>query len=193
MQQVEIIAALSPIIKLFDELKIAYYIGGSVASSVYGLPRTTLDADLVTDLKIFHVKTLTEKLSTDYYVDEKMIIDALKRRSSFNLIHLESMTKVDVFILKENEFGFKSFGRKVAKYLDESNSQQIFLCSPEDIILNKLQWYKEGNKISERQWLDVLGVIKVQDDSLDEDYLDYWAKKLDIFDLLQDAFNQGKN
>ena len=188
MQQVEIIAALSPIIKLFDDLKIAYYIGGSVASSVYGLPRTTLDADLVTDLKIYHIKTLSEKLSNDYYVDEKMITEALKQRSSFNLIHLESMTKVDVFILKENEFG-----RKVAKYLDESNSQQIFLCSPEDIILNKLQWYKEGNKISERQWLDLLGVIKVQGDLLDEDYLDYWAKKLDIFDLLQDAFNQGKN
>ncbi|MFH1196089.1 MAG: hypothetical protein V1720_10265 [bacterium] len=193
MQQFEIIAALSPIIKLFEELKIGYYIGGSVASSVYGLPRTTLDADLVTDLNIHHVKILTEKLSNDYYVDEKMITEALKRRSSFNLIHLESMTKVDVFILKENEYGLKSFGRKKAKYLDESNSLQVYLCSPEDIILSKLEWYKAGDRISERQWLDVLGVIKVQGDSLDIEYLGHWAKELDVFDLLQEVFNQGKN
>jgi len=189
----EILSAIEPVIKAFEELGISYYIGGSIASSAYGIARATLDVDLISNLKPYQVNSLVKKLKPDYFIDENMIQDAIKTTSSFNLIHLETMLKVDVFILKEKLYSQKAFERKRRDTIDvENNSLQIYLCSAEDIILNKLEWYKLGEKVSERQWLDVLGVIKVQGNLLDVEYLKHWAKELDISDLLERALEEGK-
>ncbi|MBM4174814.1 MAG: hypothetical protein FJ213_01370 [Ignavibacteria bacterium] len=189
----EILSAIEPVIKAFEELGISYYIGGSIASSAYGIARATLDVDLISNLKPYQVNSLVKKLKPDYFIDENMIQDAIQTTSSFNLIHLETMLKVDVFILKEKLYSQKAFERKRKDTIDvENNSLQIYLCSAEDIILNKLEWYKLGEKVSERQWLDVLGVIKVQGNLLDVEYLKHWAKELDISDLLERALEEGK-
>jgi len=189
----EILSAIEPVIKAFEELGISYYIGGSIASSAYGIARATLDVDLISNLKPYQVNSLVKKLKPDYFIDENMIQDAIQTTSSFNLIHLETMLKVDVFILKEKLYSQKAFERKRRDTIDvENNSLQIYLCSAEDIILNKLEWYKLGEKVSERQWLDVLGVIKVQGNLLDVEYLKHWAKELDISDLLERALEEGK-
>ena len=189
MKKNEIISALTPIIQAFEELRILYYIGGSVASSAYGNARSTLDVDLVTNLSPHHIKPLTKKLRKEYYIDPEMIAEAIKTKSSFNLLHLQSMLKVDIFILKDSTYSNKEFERKIKDKLeDDEKTISIYLCSPEDIILNKLEWFKLGDEASEKQWSDILGVIKVQSDNLDKDYLKYWAKQLEVSELLVKAF-----
>ncbi len=187
----EIVEALEPVIKAFNELGILYYIAGSVASSALGIPRTTLDVDLVSALTSHHIKPLVNKLKTEYFIDAEMIKDALKTKASFNILHLKTMLKIDVFILKDQPYPQKAFERKVKDKLEEGpDAISVYLCSPEDLILNKLEWFRSGGETSERQWLDVLGVIKVQSDSLDKEYLINWARKLELLDLLEKSFSE---
>ena len=120
-----------------------------------------------------------------------MIRDAIKSETSFNLIHLDTMFKIDVFILKEDPYSKASFNRIQEDSLDQGkDSLKIFISSPEDVILSKLIWFKLGSEISERQWLDILGVIKIQGDNLDKEYLIQWSKQRDIYDLLRKAFKE---
>jgi len=121
-----------------------------------------------------------------------MIKEAIDRFSSFNIIHLETAMKIDVFIQERDSYQNSTSNRKQKDTLVENDkSSEFYFSSPEDIILNKLKWYEKGNRVSERQWLDVLGVIKVQGNSLDKDYLINWAQKLDIYNLLVDAFREA--
>ena len=192
MNKSDIATILEPVVKTFEELGVLYYVGGSVASSAYGIARATLDVDLVSNLQSYQVNLLVEKLKPAYFIDSGMILDAIKTRSSFNIIHLDSMMKIDVFILIDKPYPQKAFERKrIDTFDDEADSIKMYLCSPEDIILNKLEWYKAGNQVSERQWLDVLGVIKVQGDSLELEYIKLWAKELNVLDLLEKALSEG--
>ena len=189
MNKNEIVDALEPLIKAFDDLGILYYIGGSVASSAYGISRTTLDVDMVLSLLPDHIPLLVRKLKSSYYIDPDMITDAIQKHSSFNLLHLATMLKIDVFILQDKPYPKKAFERKIQDKLDDSpEALSIYLCTPEDVILNKLEWYKAGGEVSERQWSDIIGVIKVQGDSLDKEYLKFWSKELEVFYLLEEAF-----
>lgn len=189
----EINQAIKLFIKTLEQLNVPYYIGGSIASSVYGIARATMDVDLVSELKQEHVKFLVTALSKDYFIDENMILDAIKNKSSFNLIHLETMIKIDVFISAERKFDKISLERrKQDKISEESDSIQVFLRSAEDTILSKLEWYKSGGSVSERQWKDILGIIKVQGELLDEIYLRKWAEELGVKDLLEKALEEGK-
>jgi hypothetical protein len=180
-----IFEALEPVIQVFDALGIRYQIGGSVASSAYGIARATLDVDLVANLNESQIRPFVDRLHDRYYVDEDRVRDAVERRSSFNIIHLESMLKVDVFILKSHPYDQAAFSRARLEKLEEGESKrQHYLASPEDVILNKLEWYRQGGCISERQWNDVLGVLKVQQSSLDMEYLRRWAVALNLIDIL---------
>lgn len=191
MQKNEIAAALEPVISAFDDLGLSYYIGGSIASSAYGIARSTLDVDLVLELETFHIQPLVNKLKGEYYIESEMINDAIKEKTSFNIIHLKSMLKIDVFILKDQLYSKTAFERKTKDKLDdEADSIIIYLCSPEDIILHKLEWFKSGGEVSERQWLDILGVIKVQFIKLDKEYLTMWAKQIGVFSLLEKSFSE---
>jgi hypothetical protein len=192
MESANILLVLKPFIKVLDKLSISYYIGGSLASSIYGLPRSTMDIDIVANIQSFHISHLKHNLESEFYIDEDMIKEAIDRLSSFNLIHLETAMKIDVFIQKRDSYQDSALNRKQKDTLVENDkSSEFYFSSPEDIILNKLLWYEKGNRVSERQWLDVLGVIKVQGNSLDKDYLTNWAKKLDIYSLLVDAFTEA--
>jgi len=193
MESATILSVLQPFIKVLDNLAISYYIGGSIASSIYGLPRSTMDIDIVADIRSNHITQLKQNLEREFYIDEDMIKEAVARLSSFNLIHLESAMKIDVFILQRDSYQCGTLKRRQKDTLIENDVNSVFyFASPEDIILNKLKWYQKGNRISERQWLDILGVIKVQANSLDRDYLTNWARKLDIYDLLVDAFSEAE-
>ena len=192
MKKPDILAALDPVVKPFEKIGVSYYLGGSVASSAYGIARATLDVDLVADLSAQHVNSLTEMLKSDYYIDKEMILDAIKRRSAFNLIHLETMLKVDIFIIKDRPYDGIAFQRKRKDTLDEEQgAAEFYLASPEDIILNKLEWFQMGGKVSERQWHDVLGIMKVQRELMDKEYLRRWATELGISDLLEQAFRDA--
>ena len=162
------------------------------ASSAYGTPRSTMDVDMVSDLRADHVRSLVKMLDASHYIDENMVLDAIERRSSFNIIHIETMLKIDIFVSKNTPYDIEAFKRRRKDSIDEDmKSLTFYLVSPEDIILNKLQWYRLGGGVSDRQWNDVLGVLQVQKKSLDENYLRYWASELNIEDLLDQAFQDS--
>jgi len=169
-----------------------YYIGGSIASSVYGIARATMHVDIVADMALAQVPSLVGLLRDEYYIDEQMINNAVSGACSFNLIHLETMMKVDVFIPKKDLYHKSAIARKCKDRLVEDDQDSVFfLSSPEDVIFSKLRWYKAGGGVSERQWLDVLGVIKIQGDSLDREYLIHWSNALAVFALLKPAFSES--
>ncbi len=186
MNSSQVLAAITPVIEVFEQLGVLYHIGGSVASSIYGILRATIDADLIADLRLEHVRPLVIQLQTDYYIDEDMIRDAIKRRSSFNVIHLDTMLKVDVYIPKSRSFDQEELRRAQQEVLLEG-TRPFNVASPEGTILNKLEWYRMGGEVSDRQWNDILGVLKVQGTSLDMDYLQKWSANLKVTDLLERA------
>lgn len=188
-----ILAALMPLIDAFDSLGIAYYIGGSVASSLYGLPRSTLDIDLIADLHQEQVPALIAQLQDAYYFDEAALRTAIDRRASYNFIHLETMLKVDVFILKPRLFDQEAFRRAQRQPASQTEpAHMLALASAEDMVLVKLEWYRLGGEISERQWNDVLGMLKVQEPTLDLAYLQRWAIALRVDDLLTRALSEAR-
>ncbi len=182
----DILAAITPIVEALEEFGIPYHIGGSVASSLYGLPRLTIDADLVADIRMEHVRPLVRQLETDYYIDEDMIRDAIRRQSSFNVIHQDTILKVDIFIPKSRLFDQEELYRVQQEVLLEG-TRPFNVASPEGTILNNLEWYRMGGEVSDRQWNDILGVLKVQGTSLDMAYLQRWAANLNVTDLLERA------
>ena len=192
MKKNDLIQSIEPLVQVFNQLGILYYIGGSVASSVYGMPRATQDIDLVTDLQAKHVNFLEEQLKSAYYIDKEMILNAIENKGSFNLLHFDTMMKIDIFLMKDEPYHKMAFERKREDTLDEEdNSLKFFLATSEDIILSKLDWYRLGDYISEQQWRDIQGILKVQTESLDIDYLYRWATKLDLKQLLEKAFGDA--
>jgi hypothetical protein len=179
------------LVQAFDALGVAYVVGGSLASSVYGIPRATQDVDLVADLKSTDTEELERLLSGDFYVDGDMIRDAIARRASFNVIHLATMFKADVFIMKPDAWSREEMSRARQEELDgPDGAVAIRFASPEDTLLHKLVWFRLGKEISDRQWSDILGVLKIQGESVDTEYLERWAPVLGVADLLVRARNQ---
>ena len=188
MNQPDLLAALAPVVEAFDTLGVAYSIVGSVASSAHGVARSTLDADLVVDLKADQVAGLVTQLEHDYYVDLDAARDAVSRRAMFNVIHLATMVKVDIYVLTRREFDQTSFGRRTTRAMpDEPGARVFHLDTAEDTVLHKLEWYRAGGEVSDRQWSDITGVLQVQHDALDFAYLDRWAAELGVVDLLARA------
>lgn len=192
MKNIDITETVLPLVKAFDKLGVSYYISGSVASSIYGVPRATIDVDIVLDLKPQHVHSLVEMLGETYYIDEEMVLNAIQKRSSFNLIHLDTMLKVDIFIIKDKPYNLKTLQRRRKDtFTEEKESTEFYIGSPEDIILSKLEWFRSGEYVTKQQWRDVLGILKVQKDLLDLEYLRHWASTLELSNLLDQAFHDA--
>lgn len=189
MQANELKKALTSLVPTLDHLDIPYCIGGSVASSVFGLPRSTMDIDIVADIKISHVRELVILLQEQYYIDGDIVLKAIDRNASFNIIHFDTMMKIDIFVLKKRQFDQVAFERKKTDYIvDDQDKTPFYFSSAEDIIINKLEWFRMGGEVSERQWKDIIGVLKVQEENLDRRYLNKWAQELGVLDLLEKAF-----
>ena len=189
-QKDEMADALRLLLKAFGDLQIEYRIGGSVASSTYGRARSTLDVDLVANLEWEHFEPLCSVLGAEYYMDAGAIREAIHRQSSFNLIHLETMIKVDVFLLGPGPYDRESFRRGSRESIGDL--VDVAFCTAEDMILRKLEWFRAGGGISDRQWADVLGLLQVQAESLDQDYLTRWARELGLADLLDRALEEAR-
>ncbi len=186
----DIVRALGPVAEALDVLGRRYRVGGSVASSALGVPRSTIDVDIVCELSPGDVDAFVAALASAFYIDADMIRDAITHRASFNLVHLETMMKVDVFIARGGAYDRTSLARVVRKPLDES-SRAYDLATAEDAEARKLEWYRLGNETSERQWRDAIGVLQVQREALDRGYLAQWARELGLEDLLARALREA--
>ncbi len=176
---------------VFSELGVDHLVGGSLASSLYGYPRSTNDVDLVADLHLAHVDRLVAALQGDFYVDADVVRDAVQRRATFNVIHLATMFKVVVFVLSDDPAQQREMERRKRYKLDDEEGHELELASAEDIVLMELDWYRLGQGVSERQWNDSVGVLKVQADRLDLDYLESSARQMGLQDLLLRALQEA--
>lgn len=179
------------VIGILEALRVPYEIGGALASSLQGSPRSTLDVDLVADLKSEQAAELVKALGADFYAEEEAIRKALASQRSFNVIHLATMLKVDVFPLKSTPFARSSFARRRQVSFPVPSGRLVWVSSPEDIVLHKLAWFAAGGQVSERQWLDVLGVLRVHGPVLDRSYLTQWASPLGVSELLARALSEA--
>jgi hypothetical protein len=180
------------VISALEKIGIDYVIGGSLASALHGVARATMDSDIVADFREEHIAPFVEALKSTFYVDDEMIRDAIRTHRSFNIIHLQTFFKVDIFVAKEREFDRLQIARRTSYALSSDGSQNAYVASAEDTILAKLEWYRMGGEVSDRQWKDILGIIKVQEAKLDMEYLQRGANLLKVTDLLERALAQSK-
>ncbi|MSP12686.1 MAG: hypothetical protein EXR62_06975 [Chloroflexi bacterium] len=181
-----------PVVQALEDLRVPYHIGGSVASTAWSFARTTNDADIVAFLETAHVAPFVAQLIPQgYYADEEAIQEAIQRRGSFNLFYYPTMFKVDIFVPIPRPFDESAQARARIIWTDDPPTQQIRIASPEDIIVQKLVWFQMGGEVSERQWLDVQAVLKVQGSELDQVYLRQWAARLGIGDLRVQALKEA--
>ena len=171
----------------FDRLGIGYALGGSWASSFHGEPRSTRDADITVEPFPGREAELAASFGPDYYLSLDAVTRAVRERRTFNIINTIAGFKVDVFVRKDAAFDRSVMDRRRPITSPGDSWHPLVMISPEDSILLKLEWYRLGGETSERQWLDVLGVLRIQAGRLDEAYLDLWATGLGVADLLADA------
>jgi hypothetical protein len=186
----DLIRALRPVLVELDRLGVRYCVGGSIASSVHGTARSTLDVDLAAELDEASALELIAAIHDDYYVSETAAREAVRHRSCFNLLHFATAFKVDIFVSRGREFDRRVQDRAITDMLGGAETFPARIASAEDIILIKLEWYRLGDESSERQWSDVTQVAKLQGNRVDRTYLRHWAGELGVADLLDRLFSE---
>ena len=189
---------LSPVFEALlaalDRMEIPFFVGGSVASSLHGIALSTADIDIVADFSTTDVEEFCGLLSAEFYVDSAFVTDAIASGRSFNVIHLKAAVKVDFFPVAREGFTRSELGRR--RYLVSGipglEHLEIPTASPEDTILAKLSWFRKGGGVSDRQWHDIIGVLKMQAGGLDTAYMREWAAKLHVSDLLDEAIREAQ-
>lgn len=184
-----LVSALAPLVEAFEALEIEYQVGGSLASSVHGVPRSSVDVDILAALPASKVSALVKRIDAAYYVPTSRAKDAAERGASFNVIHLGTMLKVDIFVASTHAFRRSSLERRKRETLGAG--AEFFVTSAEDIVVHKLDWYRRGGRVSTQQWQDVIGVLRVGRDNLDMAYMRRWAAELDLAELLESAWTEA--
>ena len=182
----DLVAALSPVVEAFEALGIGYFLGGSVASSAHGVARASLDADVVAEIDPAQVEQLVQQLTGAYYTPIEQMRTAAREYRSFNLIHLSTMFKIDVFVSRRRPFDRSAAARARPQAIGHEAERYFLIASAEDTVLAKLEWFRLGGGTSERQWWDIVGILKVGTD-VDRVYLRRWAAALSVDDLLEQA------
>ena len=177
---------------LLERLGIPYLIGGSFASSVHGEPRSTNDIDVVADIRAEHVQSFVEMLGPEYYVSAEAMQVAVQSEGTFNVIHVRGGMKVDVFVAGQDAFNRERLRLREPVLPLAGPSPTLYVDTAEHSVLRKLEWFRRGGEVSERQWRDVLGILRVQGDRLDVRRLRDWAVRLGVSDLLDRAFRESE-
>jgi len=178
------------VVRTFESLDIPYMITGSHASAYYGEPRFTRDIDIVAEIQEGQVDAFVSFFPpNEYYCDKDIIKTEIKRHGQFNIIHTASGLKVDVILRKETPFSRMEFSRR--KRSKVFSDQEANFVAPEDVIIKKMAFYKEGG--SEKHLRDITGILKISGDAVDRNYISEWAKRLeltDIWDAVQKRLNE---
>jgi len=172
---------------------VRYVVGGSLASSISGEPRSTLDVDLVVALTEAEVDSVVAALGDEFHVDADALRRAIREKSTTNLIHFATSTKVDLFIMGGSPVDGEQMDRRERVKVLSDPDRHLYVYTPEDILLQKLRWYRMGDETSDRQWRDVLGIMLVQGDRLDTNYIQRGAQMLGVSDLLGRALREGSD
>jgi hypothetical protein len=182
-------AAFEELLAALDRLEIPFLIGGSVASGIHGILRQTNDIDVVADIAPAIVEEFCEALAPSFYADAEQAELAIRVGRAFNVIHLKSAYKFDIFPAGKDRFVQSQLARRRYATTSLSGFENIEfpVASAEDTILAKLVWFRKGGEVSDSQWHDILGVVQVQAGRLDLEYLREWAAELGVSDLLAKA------
>lgn len=180
-----IVAAFAQVSATFSRLEIAWYAGGSLASGIHGMYRATADFDLIADFLPVHARSLVDALQDDFYIDEQDVLDALSYDRMFNLVHLKTSFKFDIYPVLDDPLRRSALARRRLEPCPVPGQAefQIPVCTAEDILLAKLRWYVLGGTVSEKQWNDLLGIVQVSGPKLDLPYIRHWAAALHLTDL----------
>jgi Nucleotidyl transferase AbiEii toxin, Type IV TA system len=177
---------------VFDALGIEWVLGGSLASSLAGEPRATMDIDVAVSMSLRDVTPLVDAVRERFYVSEEMVRDAVIRHGSFNLLHWGSTFKIDVFVLGDDELDRRQIGRRqIVHVLLGDRDIELWVGTPEDQVLRKLQWFRDGGGVSERQWRDVVALLRVQGDRIDRAELSAAARRVEVDQLLSAALDEA--
>ncbi len=191
MTQPSIKSGLKRLLEAFRRLDIEYMIVGSLASSVHGLARATMDVDIVADLNQAKIEALAADIEREFYADVSEMKEASQRGRAFNLIHYASSYKFDVFPVTRHPFAQAEFARRRAATLTAEGAEpavEFLVATAEDTILSKLRWYQASGETSQRQWGDAQGIARVWRGRLDTAYLERWARELNLGALLARLF-----
>ncbi|MBL8733728.1 MAG: hypothetical protein JNN13_15255 [Planctomycetes bacterium] len=186
-----VLLALGPVAALFDRLGITWHVGGSVASTTFGTARSTLDVDIAADVRLEHVDAIVAALRVDYYADGDLIRDAVRHRTCFNLLYLRAYFKVDIFVPPDTRYARMAMSRSVRRELRVGDVAAVFpFATPEDVALHKLDWWQQAGG-SERQWADLMGLLRAQRGRLDLAYLREWAAALGLTAEIEQALHEA--
>lgn len=179
------------VVDALERVGAPYVVGGSLASAIHGVVRTTLDTDIVAALTLAQADPLADLLGDAFYLDRDTMRHAIQTRSSFNLIHLQTMFKVDIFVAKARRLDRQQLERRQAWVADSATGRSLYVTTAEDTVLAKLVWFRLGGEMSDRQWRDILGVLRVQGERLDLGFLSDSAAELQVDDLLKRAIGEA--
>ncbi len=171
---------LEKVVKVFEAQRIPYLVTGSVASIAYGEPRLTNDIDVVAGMNEGHVPGFVAAFPpSEFYIDETAVREAIHRHGQFNIIHPASGLKVDVIIRQDTPFDESRFSR--ARRISPAESYDASFAAPEDVIIKKMEYYKQGG--SEKHLRDITGILKISGGMLERSYIEKWARRLGVKDI----------
>jgi len=185
---IEVAASITAVL---DDLEVRYLIGGSLASSVHGEPRSTNDVDILADFRAEHIEPFIEAIREDYYVSRPAVREAVRRGYHFNVIHTHAAVKVDVFLAGNDPFDLERLELRQPLRLPTEPEAVVYVDTAEHSALRKLEWFRRGGEVSERQWRDVVAILRIQASRLDRSRLHTWAARLGVADLLERAWREA--
>ncbi|HVJ98584.1 MAG TPA: hypothetical protein VNC41_17280 [Acidimicrobiia bacterium] len=182
-------ALITAVVAILDELDVPYALGGSIASSIVGQPRSTDDGDIAIHVDRDRADILIARLAKQFYVPASAAI-AVDDHSSFNVLDVATGSKVDLFVVGDGLLDRMQIERRVQRS-PAGLPADIWITSIEDLVLRKLDWYRSGGGVSQRQWRDVCAVLHMQSDVIDRDYLTKTADLVELGDLLEQALREA--